>query len=149
MIELTQNPTMTKRLNLDSYQGLLTPDSVPFLTHSTVSHQMSASFEDSFQHYTTKIVIMQLSSLWDYAKHFSFQRWGTNSPESAGWGDTQPLEKEKEGSGIIVRWNVTEPHKLVEVWCISYVQVYWRTCHSYIGLWDRGKLIQVNMQKCF
>lgn len=142
VIELTQGPRVTKRLNLDSYQGLLTPDSVPFLTYSIVSHQMLASFEDSFQHYTTINYNNAFEfSLWDCAKDFYFQRGGTNSPRSTGWGDIQPLEKEKELSGIIVRWNMTDPHKLVEVWWISCVQVYWRTCHSHIGLWGRGMLI--------
>lgn len=45
---------VAERINLDAYQGLSTPDSVPFLTNVTVSHQMSASFEDLSQHYPTK-----------------------------------------------------------------------------------------------
>lgn len=45
---------------------------------------------------------MHLSSLWDCANDV-FQRWDKDSLESAGWVDIQPLEKEKEGSGSIVR----------------------------------------------
>lgn len=46
--------TVAERMNLDVYQGLPTLNIVSFLTHVTVSHQMSASFGDLSQHYPTK-----------------------------------------------------------------------------------------------
>lgn len=149
VIEPTQKPTVTKGSTCNHIKFSYPQVQCPFShTYFIIPHQMSTSFEDLFQQCLTRNWNNATWILFEIMPFF-FLRWSKGSLESAGWLDIQALEREKEGSGITVRWSMTDPHKLVDIRWISCVQVYWRTCHSHVGLWGRGKLIHVNMQKCF
>ena len=151
VIELIQKSTVTKGYTCIHIKFSYPQVQCPFShTYFIIFHQMSTSLEDPSQQCLTRNWNNAIWVLFEIMPiFFFFLRWSKDSLESAGWLDIQALEREKEGSGITVRWSITDPHKLVDIRWISCVQVYWRTCHSHVGLWGRGKLIHVNMQKCF
>lgn len=149
--ELTQKTIVTKGYTHIHIKFSYPQVQCPFShTCYIIPHQTSTSSEDSSQQCLTRNWNNAIWVLFEIMPiYFFFLRWSKGSLKSGGSLDIQDLEREKEVSGITVRRSNTDPHKLVDIRWISCVQVYRRTYHSHVGLCGRGKLIHVNMQKCF
>jgi len=116
VIELTQKSTVTKAYTCIHIKFSYPQVQRPFShTYFIIPHQMSTSLEDPSQQCPTRNWNNAIWVLFEITPIFSFfLRWSKDSLESAGWLDIQALEREKEGSGISVRWSITDPHKLVD-----------------------------------